>query len=182
MPGPAFAEGTRVSLHPVADEDHDAIQRDMNDPAVRIPGGGPAGPFTGEDVASFLDGFGEGGDVALVAVREGEYAGLLTLRTDSQTEVGTLGVWVTPRAQGAGVAREACSLLFDWAFDHLGVHKVAARVFAFNDASRALVDSLGLSEEGVHREERYADGAYHDAHYFGLLAGEWRARRGDGDA
>ncbi len=175
MPGPPFIEGRSVSLHPVGEEDHGAIQRDMNDPEIRVSGGGPTGPTTGEDVESFLDGFDEG-DTVLVAVRDGEYAGLLTLRTDVQHEVGTLGVWVTPRAQGAGVAREACSLLFDWAFDHDGLHKVAARVFAFNDASRALVDSLGFAEEGVHREERYAGGEYHDAHYFGLLAGEWRER------
>jgi len=37
MPGPAFAEGDAVSLHPVEDEDHEFIQYGRNHPGVRRP-------------------------------------------------------------------------------------------------------------------------------------------------
>jgi len=176
MPGPVFIAGDHVTLHPVEDEDFDDIQRDMNDVRIRFPGGGPNGPEDSERVESFIEGFRDGDDVALLVRRGSEYAGLVTVEVNSQRRVGSLGLWITPQAQGSGVGREACELLFDWLFDQYGLHKVTARVFAFNDASLALVTSLGFTEEGVHRDERYANGEFHDAHYFGLLADEWRER------
>ena len=37
MPGPAFAEGDSVSLHPIEEEDHEFLQRYRNHPDVRVP-------------------------------------------------------------------------------------------------------------------------------------------------
>jgi RimJ/RimL family protein N-acetyltransferase len=62
----------------------------------------------------------------------------------------------------------------DYAFDELRQHRVSARVFGFNEASRALFeDTLGYRHEGVHREETYIDGEYRDVHYYGVLESEW---------
>jgi RimJ/RimL family protein N-acetyltransferase len=37
MPGPAFAEGAAVSLHPIEDEDHEFLQYGRNHPSTRKP-------------------------------------------------------------------------------------------------------------------------------------------------
>ncbi|MCG1004334.1 MULTISPECIES: GNAT family N-acetyltransferase [Halobacterium] len=37
MPGPAFARGETVSLHPIEEEDHEFIQYGRNHPDVRVP-------------------------------------------------------------------------------------------------------------------------------------------------
>ncbi len=57
------------------------------------------------------------------------------------------------------------------------MHKIAANVFAFNEPSQALVESLGFTHEGTNREERFADGEYHDVYRYGVLAREWRTRK-----
>ncbi|MFC5972555.1 GNAT family N-acetyltransferase [Halomarina salina] len=175
MPGPLFAANDRVELHTMEEEDHDDIGSDMNHPDIRVPGGGPTGPADGESVTEFVDWLRNEGNTAFVVCAEGGYVGLVTLRQEEpQGNVGTYGIWITPESQGRGYATAASELLFDWAFDQHGLHKVVATVFDFNEASMALMDSLGFTEEGVHREERFADGAFHDEHYFGLLAHEWR--------
>ena len=175
MPGPLFAADDRVELRPVAEEDHDDIARDMNHPDVRIPGGGPTGPTDAESVADFVEWLRGDGNTAFVVCAEGGYVGLVTLREEGfQGTTATYGVWITPESQGRGYATAASGLLFDWAFDQRGLHKIAANVFAFNDASMALMETLGFTEEGVHREERFANGEFHDKHRFGLLVHEWR--------
>jgi hypothetical protein len=35
MPGPAFLRGNGVALHVVSEDDHEFLQRNWNDPAVR---------------------------------------------------------------------------------------------------------------------------------------------------
>jgi RimJ/RimL family protein N-acetyltransferase len=177
MPGPLFASDGRVELRPVAAEDHDDIARDMNHPDVRIPGGGPTGPTEADAVDEFVEWLGNDDNTAFVVCAEGGYVGLVTLREEGfQGNVGTYGVWITPEAQGRGYARAASDLLFEWAFDQHGLHKVCANVFSFNEASMALVDSLGFTAEGVGREERFANGAFVDVHRYGLLAREWRSQ------
>jgi RimJ/RimL family protein N-acetyltransferase len=178
MPGPLFASDGYVELRPVAEEDHDAIARDMNHPDVRVPGGGPTGPTDDDAVEEFVEWLGNEDNTAFVVCAEGGYVGLVTLREDEfQGRVATYGVWITPEAQGRGYATAASHLLFEWAFDQHGYHKICAEVFSFNEASIALMESLGFTEEGVHREERFANGEFVDVHRFGLLAREWRKER-----
>lgn len=63
-----------------------------------------------------------------------------------------------------------------YAFDQLRLHKVTARVFAFNEASQRLLETVGFTEEGVQREQVFIDGEYQDTHWYGLLAREWRGQ------
>ncbi len=75
---------------------------------------------------------------------------------------------------GKGVATETARLLFDYAFKELNLHKVYARYHAPNIGSQIVADKkLGLIKEGVHREEVYIDGKYHDVHYYGVLKKDW---------
>lgn len=45
-----------------------------------------------------------------------------------------------------------------------------------DDASRGLLESLGVIEEGVVRKHRFVDGAYRDLIQYGLLRRGWRDR------
>ena len=46
-------------------------------------------------------------------------------------------------------------------------------MFEFNDASRRLLESMGFTEEGVHRDTEFVDGEFQDTHWYGLLEDEW---------
>lgn len=178
MPGPVFKRGDRIELRTVEDEDLEDLQATSNDPAIRVPAGGPPRPYDGPFTEGYLEWLREDDTVALLACVDGAYVGMVSFRDVSRPhDTAEAGVHVVPDEQGEGYASEALSLLLDYAFDQFGLHKVVASVYAFNDASLALVESLGFTREGVHREEHFANGERHDVHYFGLLAREWRARR-----
>jgi len=53
---------------------------------------------------------------------------------------------------------------------------VGAVAYEDNDASRGLLESLGFSEEGRIRKDRFIDGEYADTIHYGLLREEWQER------
>ncbi|WP_174612739.1 GNAT family N-acetyltransferase [Virgibacillus ihumii] len=68
-----------------------------------------------------------------------------------------------------GFGREAFSLLLDFAFNELNLHKVYLRVFSFNERAVRLYQKLGFHEEGKLKEQLYRDRVWHDVVFMGLL-------------
>lgn len=79
---------------------------------------------------------------------------------------------------GQGLARAAVSAALDLAFDVLELHRVEADTDPRNAASIALLERLGFTREGHLRERWHVAGEICDGLMYGLLAREWRARRG----
>ena len=176
MPGETFLRGDRVELRTLEDEDADHLQWARNDPEIRVRSGGPAEPFDEHDTEEFLEWLRRDDTHALTVCLDGEYIGLVTLKKVRRpADVADAGVHIVPEEQGNGYATEACTLLFDFGFDQLGLHKIGAKAFSFNEPSQGLLESLGFTLEGTHREERFANGEYHDVLRYGLLEREWRA-------
>ncbi|MEF8813283.1 MAG: GNAT family protein [Halovenus sp.] len=180
MPGSVFLERDPITLRTLEREDIPFLVENSNDPSMR--------PFTGHRLpdtrqrieATFFEGDSDG--VSLLACVDGDPVGLVGLSSRSPTSrtvfgltgVMEMGLWITPDAQGNGFGRTAARAVITYGFDDLRLHKICARVFEFNEPSRALFgESLGFQHEGVQRDEIYIDGAYHDIHYYGLLASEW---------
>ncbi|NHN42686.1 GNAT family N-acetyltransferase [Halorubellus sp. JP-L1] len=174
MPGPVFIDGDVVALRTLEDEDRDALQETANHPGVRVRAGGPPEPFDEGDTDDYLEWLRDDDRVALAITVDGAYVGMVSLkRVERPNDYAAAGVHVHPDYQRQGYAREAVTLLVDWAFDQYGLHKVGANAYDFNDASRALLEDLGFRHEGRLREERYANGEYHDVHHYGVLEREW---------
>jgi RimJ/RimL family protein N-acetyltransferase len=174
MPGVVFIEGETVTLRTLEDEDRDALQETTNHPDVRVKAGGPTKPFDEGDTDDYLDWLRDDDRVALAIAVEEEYVGMVSLkRIEHTNHYATAGVHVHPGHQRQGYGREAVELLVDWAFEQYGLHKVSANAYDFNHASRALIEDLGFTPEGRKREERYANGEYHDVHHYGVLESEW---------
>lgn len=91
-------------------------------------------------------------------------------------EIGS--TWLAASARGTGV-NPACKLLMlAHAFETWGVARVTLKTDARNKASRAAIDRLGASFEGVRRAHGPAsDGTIRDTAYFSILAAEWPAVR-----
>ena len=79
---------------------------------------------------------------------------------------------------GRGIASEAVSLAIDWALQALDLHRIEADIDPRNDASRRVLERLGFCSEGVLRERFFVGDDATDSELFGVLATEWRARRG----
>jgi RimJ/RimL family protein N-acetyltransferase len=65
-----------------------------------------------------------------------------------------VGFWCRSSLTGRGYTKEAIAELVRYAFDSLGAHRVDALPDEENTASRAVCESVGMSLEGVLRNER----------------------------
>ncbi|HEX8941044.1 MAG TPA: GNAT family protein [Candidatus Limnocylindrales bacterium] len=80
-------------------------------------------------------------------------------------------------AWGRGYGTEATELMLDHAFRHLGLHRIALTVFAFNERAIRSYRKSGFVLEGRAREAIWRDGRYWDELHMSVLDHEWRARR-----
>lgn len=180
MPGPVFLEGEDVTLRPVERDDLQFLQRAMNDPDVWRPAL-DAGPMNADGAEAFYetvvsgdDGVhclvgAEGNRVGFVSLSESRYGPDETARARS----AELAYWVAPDRQGQGYGADAAARMVRYAFGDRNLRRLSARVGAFNDASAALLESLGFEHEGTRREAAWYRGAYHDMLTYGLLRSEW---------
>lgn len=174
MPGAAFLYGDDVTLRTVEEEDIDFLQEQVNDPGIwrAIGRSRPVNRTQEEDFYEAI--VSDGDTVQLLITVDGEAVGMISLESITQEQGhAEIGFWMAPDHREQGYATEATALLVSYAFDQLRLHKVIGRVFAFNDASRRLFEGLGFTQEGVHREEQYIDGSYHDVYWYGVLESEW---------
>lgn len=72
-----------------------------------------------------------------------------------------------------GYTKEGLGLLLNHLFKQVGLNKVMADTGAFNQASIALLKSLGFRQDGCLRQHQLLDGVLHDQLLFSLLAEEW---------
>lgn len=84
--------------------------------------------------------------------------------------------------QGKGVGTAALSLLLDFAFNELNLHRVSLKVLSFNERAIRLYEKLGFVREGAVRQDFYRAGAWHDIILMGMLKDEYQAKAGQGCA
>lgn len=172
MPGSVFLRSPDVELRTVETEDLDFVQRHINDPDV-WQHLGTATPKNRHAEERWLESVSEDeGDVHLLLCDDGEPVGQLGLRVNETWGVGELGYWVAPDAQSNGYCTAAVRLIARYAFEERRLHKVAAEAYDRNTGSRRVLEKVGFTEEGVHREEAFVGGVYRDVVRYGLLADE----------
>lgn len=76
---------------------------------------------------------------------------------------------------GRGYALRALTLLHDWGFDELNLHRIFAEAYSDNERSSQLLNLLGYQEEGLLREHAWRNGAWVDSVMLGLLRDDWIA-------
>lgn len=76
--------------------------------------------------------------------------------------------------KGAPVAVEAMKLIYELAFDQLGLVRICGTVAADNHLMIKWQKYLGMKEEGRLRNHLYLGGQFQDAIFLGLLVDEYR--------
>jgi RimJ/RimL family protein N-acetyltransferase len=79
--------------------------------------------------------------------------------------------------QGKGFASEAVSVLLDYAFDTLGLHRVVAIADCRNAPSVALLERVGMRREGHFLENVWFKGGWADEYLYAVLKDEWLRER-----
>lgn len=82
-----------------------------------------------------------------------------------------------PHATRKGWGVEASRLLLAYAMDHIGIRRVEAKVFAYNQISINALRRNGFRQEGVLREACFSEGKFWDILVFGILKEEMEQER-----
>lgn len=72
-----------------------------------------------------------------------------------------------------GYGHDAVEVILNFIFKQLNINKVAVRVLDYNTKAIEFFKKIGFKEEGLLRQDYFADGKYYDIHIMGLLAAEW---------
>mgnify|MGYP002732763925 CR=1 FL=1 len=84
------------------------------------------------------------------------------IRVDWKNRLGELAIMIGAPYQGRGYGTEAMSLVCDFAFKEMNLHKLKVTVFAFNQSAVRCYEKNGFVREGLLKDELYRDGAYRD--------------------
>ena len=76
--------------------------------------------------------------------------------------------------RGIPVAIDALALLYELAFDRLGLHRVYGLVVVDNKQMMKWHSFLGMKEEGRLREHHFLGGHFRDAICYGMMESEYR--------
>ena len=71
-----------------------------------------------------------------------------------------IGYVLNPDYQGRGLATEAVRRVLEFGFDELGLHRIEAHFMEGNDASRRLMERVGMTFEGYARESMRIKGKF----------------------
>jgi RimJ/RimL family protein N-acetyltransferase len=133
-------------------------------------------------------------DDALEAAGRGAEIGFATVRTDGNERIvgstrflalrpeqrsAEIGwTWLHPDVWGTGVNVEAKLLQLSHAFDAWGCRRVELKTDALNERSRAAIEALGGTFEGIHRQHMLVRGGENrDSAWYSILDHEWPATR-----
>lgn len=88
-----------------------------------------------------------------------------------------VGYWVAQEHAGQGLIPESLVVVLRFAFEDLGLHRVQVAIIPRNNASRRVVEKLGLRSEGVAERYLAINGAWEDHIRYAMTVEEWEQRR-----
>lgn len=114
----------------------------------------------------------------VITLRGGEPVGMLSLigvnPKSKHAETARFLIGEEDRVNGVPAAVEAMKLLYEFAFDQLGLLRLFGNVTADNMLMVKWQKYLGMKEEGRMRRHHFINGSFQDAIILGLLVEEYR--------
>lgn len=75
-------------------------------------------------------------------------------------DCGEVGYVINPAYRGRGIACEAVQTVMRFGFSNLGLHRIEAKYMDGNEASRRVMEKVGMTFEGMRRDEMLIKGSY----------------------
>ncbi len=176
-------ETSRLVLRPFVADDAPAVERlagewAVADTTLTIPHPYPAGA-----AATWIASHAAAWDACAVLTlaicgrdTPSELLGAIGLTFSPEHAHGEIGYWIGVPFWGCGYATEAARAVLTYAFDTLGLHRVQARHFMRNPASGRVMQKLGMTLEGVHRDAYRRWDKFETVAVYAILAPDWAAR------
>ncbi|MEY4360918.1 MAG: hypothetical protein RL391_224 [Actinomycetota bacterium] len=94
-------------------------------------------------------------------------------------QTGTIGYWIDQAKAGRGYVAEAVVVMFRYAFEQLGLHRVEICIIPRNHNSHRVMQKLVIREEGTALRFLEINGVWEDHVRYGITAEEWQERADD---
>ncbi|GCD96750.1 GNAT family N-acetyltransferase [Embleya hyalina] len=101
--------------------------------------------------------------------------GVLFRTFDAAAGTCEAGCWLEPAAAGHGLATRGSRVIIDWAIRERGIHRVEWQVSDRNAPSINVAKRLGMTREGVLRQNYLYRGERQNTEVWAVLAHEWLA-------
>jgi ribosomal-protein-alanine N-acetyltransferase len=110
-----------------------------------------------------------------IVVRDsGLICGGIGLMIEPDHRRAELGYWLGAPHWGKGYATEAAREIVRYGFETLDLHRIHACYFAGNEASRRVLEKIGMRYEGCLRAHTLKWGQFLDHVLYGMLAEDWK--------
>ena len=171
-----------IGIRPLEERDVDALMTYVNDPDV-VGNFATMGQVTREQELAWVRAMrtSETDRVWAIEAADGTFLGNCGIhKIWWPARNGRLGIVVGRKdAHGRGVGTAALRHLLVAAFGELGLHKVWLVHFAGNTRMRHVAGKLGMTQEGVLRDEYFHQGVFHDMVRHAILEDEWRSTQAE---
>ncbi|UCC94244.1 MAG: GNAT family N-acetyltransferase [Thermoplasmata archaeon] len=101
-----------------------------------------------------------------------------TVTMDRANDAAEIGYFVAGEFEGRGIMAKAVRTFVDHMFGAEDMNRLSARILTDNHRSLALIERLGFTREGVHRQEYKLRGVHRDLVVYSLLRSEWESGMG----
>lgn len=165
----------RVYLRPLQAEDKAALFEVVKHPEVA-----KGNPWQSpENIQNFDFSWGEkqsyfGKELAFCDNDTGSVIGSGGVYIDEEHHKARLGYILHPPYWNQGYMTEIVKLLTSIAFERVGLHRVEATVYSFNQASSRVLEKAGYQYEGRQHEAYFIKGEYVSLDMYGLRKKHWK--------
>ena len=91
---------------------------------------------------------------------------------DERNMCGEIGYVINPKYRGNGYAEEAAKRFFEFGFEELALQRIQARFMVGNEASRHVMEKLGMQFEGINRNALHVRGKFVSVGVYSILRDE----------
>ncbi len=169
--------GEFVKLRPLAEEDAKVTHGWRHAERARLLN---AGAQSVEEQRQWIRSRPESERNFVIELTDGRPVGMLSLvdidMQNRHAESARFLIGEPDLVQGVPAAVEAMKLLYELAFDSLGLERIWGMVAVENRLMTKWQKYLGMTEEGRLRRHYYLNGEFQDAVCLGILADEYRTR------
>jgi len=108
---------------------------------------------------------------------DGTLCGTVSLQLTMSHRRGEMGYWIGQPFWGQGLATDAVRALLRFAFDDLNLNRIQASHLPRNPASGRVMEKVGMTREGLHRERYLKGERFEDVVEYAVLRKEWASEK-----
>lgn len=121
---------------------------------------------------------GEGVTFAVVSREKRELVGAISLMVNNRFESAEMGYWLGRPYWNKGYCTEAARELLHYGFNELGLNRIFAAHIPGNPASDRVMEKIGMTYEGCHRQAVKKGDKFSDLTLYAILKSEFKTGSG----